>query len=187
MPNAAPAARPPLEIRYRKLSELVPYAKNARTHGEAQVAQIAASVREWGFTNPVLIDEEGGIIAGHGRVLAAMRLSLVEVPTITLRGLTPTQKRAYVLADNKLALNAGWDAEMLALELNDLIDGGFDMALTGFAHEEIEELLAGAMEGGTGIGGGEGPPDSFNEYDESIKTNQTCPKCGYEWSDGKGK
>ena len=107
----------PETIVRRRCAALIPYARNARTHSDQQVAQIAASIREFGFTNPVLIDEEDGIIAGAGRVLGAHLLGLDEVPCIVLAHLTPTQRRAYVLADNKLALNAGWDLEMLSLEM----------------------------------------------------------------------
>lgn len=121
---------------------LIPYARNARTHSEAQVAQIAGSIKEFGFCNPVLIDKDGGIIAGHGRVLAAQKLGLKVVPTITLGHLSETQKRAYILADNKLALNAGWDDEMLKVELESLKADGFDMALAGFDDIELTGLLA---------------------------------------------
>ena len=128
---------------YTKTSveKLIPYARNARTHSDAQVAQIAASIREFGFTNPVLIDAEGGIIAGHGRVMAARKLGMKEVPTITLAHLTETQKRAYILADNQLALNSGWDDEMLRLELGELGELGFDLELTGFDDAELQSLL----------------------------------------------
>lgn len=122
------------------LSSLIPYARNSRTHSDAQVAQIASSIKEFGFTNPVLVDEQGGIIAGHGRVLAAQKLNYAEVPAIVLSHLTETQKRAYVIADNKLALNAGWDDEMLRLEFAELSEAGFDLELTGFSLEEIEGL-----------------------------------------------
>lgn len=132
----------PLKITYLRTDELIPYARNSRTHSAEQVAQIAASIREFGFTNPVLVDEDRGIIAGHGRVMAAQRLQLAEVPTITLAGLTEMQRRAYVIADNRLALNAGWDNEMLALELADLKEAGFDLELTGFGDDEIKDLLA---------------------------------------------
>jgi DNA modification methylase len=137
-----------LQIVYRPLDALIPYARNSRTHDDAQVAQIAASIREFGFTNPVLIDADGGLIAGHGRVLAARKLGLPEVPTIELGHLSETQRRAYVIADNKLALNAGWDEAMLALEIADLEAEGFDLDLTGFTADEIgaldpQELLAG--------------------------------------------
>lgn len=131
-----------LKIIYRPTDGLIPYVRNSRTHNPEQVSQIAASIREFGFTNPVLVDEEGGIIAGHGRVMASQKLGLTEVPTITLAGLTEAQRRAYVIADNKLALNAGWDEEMLALELADLKEAGFDLELTGFGEDEIKGLLA---------------------------------------------
>ena len=110
-----------------EIDRLIPYARNSRTHDEAQVAQIAGSIREFGFTNPVLIDGENGIIAGHGRVLAAGKLGMDKVPCIRLGHLTETQKRAYVIADNKLALNAGWDDEMLGLELAELRGVDFDL------------------------------------------------------------
>lgn len=130
-----------LQVQYRKLDELLPWARNARTHSDAQIAQIAASVREWGFTNPVLVDEHGGIIAGHGRVLAARKLELVDVPTIVLAGLTEAQKAAYVIADNRLALNAGWDLEMLGAELQRLDELEFDVALLGFDDKELDQIL----------------------------------------------
>ena len=126
----------------RKVDDLIPYARNSRTHSDAQVAQIAASVREFGWTNPVLVDGENGIIAGHGRVLAARKLGMEEVPCIELAGLSDTQRRAYIIADNKLALNAGWDEEMLRLEMSELGDLGFDLALTGFSDEDMDALFA---------------------------------------------
>lgn len=131
-----------MQIEQVKIDALIPYARNSRTHSDAQVAQIAASIKEFGFTNPVLIDETGSIIAGHGRVLAARKLSIADIPSIRLTHLTDAQKKAYVIADNKLALNAGWDDEMLAVELTDLKDMGFDLDLTGFSTDEIEALLA---------------------------------------------
>ena len=124
------------------INDLVPYARNSRTHSDAQVAQIAASIKEFGFTNPVLIDADGGIIAGHGRVLAARVLKLDSVPCIRLGHMTDAQKRAYVIADNKLALNAGWDESMLNLELGELQDMGFDISLIGFGKNELSELMA---------------------------------------------
>jgi DNA modification methylase len=133
----------PLSIRYRLVASLIPYARNARTHSKEQVAQIVASIQEFGWTNPILVDEDGGIVAGHGRVMAAEALGLVEVPTIELRGLTEAQRRAYVIADNKLALNAGWDEAMLAEELSALRDEGFALELTGFSDDELEALLTG--------------------------------------------
>lgn len=135
-----------LAIVYRPLAALVPYAKNARTHSEAQVAAIMSSVREFGWTNPILVDEEGGIIAGHGRVLAAQKMGLAEVPTITLTGLSEAQRRAYVIADNRLALDAGWDAELLALELQAVVASGLELSLTGFSDDELEALIRGNEE-----------------------------------------
>lgn len=125
------------EYKTVKVANLVPYARNSRTHSAEQVAQIAASIREFGFTNPLLIDEQGGIIAGHGRLLAAQKLGFDEVPAITLQGLSDAQKKAYVIADNKLALNAGWDDEMLRVEFQELEEIGFDLELTGFSLDEI--------------------------------------------------
>ena len=130
------------------VADLVPYAKNSRVHDDAQVAQIAASIREFGFTNPVLIDAQGGIIAGHGRVLAARKLKLEQVPCIMLDYLTDTQRRAYVIADNKLALNSGWDEELLKLELDELKLEGFDLELTGFSLDEIDALEPEVIEPG---------------------------------------
>ena len=131
-----------MQIEQIGIATLIPFAKNSRTHSDAQVAQIAASIREFGFTNPVLIDEANGIIAGHGRVMAARKLKLTEVPCIRLSHLSDAQKRAYVIADNKLALNAGWDEAMLKLELADLKALDFDLDLTGFDTDEIDALLA---------------------------------------------
>jgi len=130
-----------MQIEHRIVGDLIPYALNSRTHSEPQVTQIAASIREFGFTNPLLIDEQGGIIAGHGRLMAAKKLGMTEVPTITLLGLTTAQKKAYVIADNKLALNAGWDNDLLALELAELKGLDFDLDLTGFSAEEIAALV----------------------------------------------
>ena len=131
-----------LDVRLMSVTDLTPYARNSRTHSDEQVAQVAASIKEFGWTNPILIDEDNGIIAGHGRLQAAQRLGESEVPTITLTGLSEAQKRAYVIADNKLALNAGWDNEMLAVEIADLLEDGFDLGLTGFDGDEINSLLA---------------------------------------------
>lgn len=129
------------QIELLLVSSLIPYARNSRTHSDEQVAQIAASIREFGFTNPVLIDANGTIIAGHGRVLAAKKLGLIEVPCLRLGHLTPSQIRAYVIADNKIALNAGWDDEMLKAELLTLQEEGFNTDLTGFSDDELNALL----------------------------------------------
>lgn len=142
-----------LKIEHVATDSLVPYARNPRTHTEAQVAQIAASMREFGWTNPILVDEDGGIIAGHGRLLAARKLGLSEVPTIKLAGLTKAQRKALVIADNKLALNAGWDDEMLKLELEELQAMDFDIALTGFGDMELSSIL--------------GPSDGLTDEDDA--------------------
>jgi DNA modification methylase len=135
-----------IELVDRKVSELIPYINNARTHSDAQVTQIAASIKEFGFTNPLLIDGDNGVIAGHGRLMAAKKLGMEQVPTIELSHLTPTQKKAYILADNKLALNADWNDELLKLELIELNDADFDLSLIGFDDFELDALLD---EGGT--------------------------------------
>ena len=128
------------------IGKLKAYDSNARTHSPEQVAQIAASMVEFGFTNPVLIDKQGTIVAGHGRVEAARSLGLEEVPCIRLEHLTEDQVRAYCLADNKLALNAGWNMDTLAAELKGLEAVGFDMSLTGFSPEELAEIMGDTVE-----------------------------------------
>src|ERR1700733_15089213 len=129
-------------IEHWPLDKLIPYAKNPRTHSDSQVAQIAASITEFGFNNPILVDTDAGIIAGHGRLLAARKLRLREVPVIVLDHLSETQKRAYVIADNRLGENAGWDDDMPRLELETLRQEGFDLGLTGFEDEDLARLLA---------------------------------------------
>lgn len=129
------------EIKYISIDKLLPYAMNSRTHSEEQINQVASSIKEFGFTNPVLVDEQNGIIAGHGRTLAAKKLGMDEVPTICLDGLTGAQKKAYVIADNQLALNAGWDMGALKLELESLQEMEFDIELLGFDDDFIDGLL----------------------------------------------
>ena len=131
------------EIKMVAVNSLVPYARNARTHSDAQVAQIAASIAEFGFTNPILTDGARGVIAGHGRLAAARKLALADVPVIELSHLTAIQKKAYILADNRIAANAGWDEELLKLELVELDEADFNLELMGFDAEEIERLLHG--------------------------------------------
>jgi DNA modification methylase len=133
---------PNQQIEMRKVETLIPYARNARTHSDQQVAQIAASIKEFGFNNPILIRDDLTVIAGHGRLAAATKLGLTEVPTICLSHLTPTQVKAYIIADNKLAINAGWDEEMLALEVQELELEGFDVSLAGFDTDDVSKLLA---------------------------------------------
>ncbi len=135
-----------LAVRMRPVGELRPYAGNARTHSRRQVRQIADSITRFGFTNPVLTDDAGGIIAGHGRVAAAQLLGITEVPTIALSHLSPEERRAYVLADNKLALNAGWDKELLAIELQGLIEADYQVEVTGFSIGEVDAVLQEARE-----------------------------------------
>jgi ParB-like chromosome segregation protein Spo0J len=159
-----------MKIETTPIEKLIPYARNSRTHSDQQVAQVAASIREFGFTNPVLIDAEDGIIAGHGRVMAARKLGLTEVPCIRLGHLTETQKRAYIIADNKLALNSGWDEEMLGLELADLREADFDLDLVGFDAGEIEAALNPVE-----IDFAPGTEDDQGKLDE--KSPIECPHC----------
>lgn len=168
-----------MEMKIEQLTtdSLIPYARNARTHSDEQVAQIAGSIREFGFTNPVLIDKEGTIVAGHGRVMAARKLGLETVPCIRLGHLTPAQVRAYVIADNKLALNAGWDEDMLRSELDALKTEGFEMGLTGFSDSEIETILT------IPVHSEFTPESSAEEVDtDEFKMNCKCPKCGFEFN-----
>jgi ParB-like chromosome segregation protein Spo0J len=134
------------QIILQPVEALIPYARNSRTHSDEQVAQIAASIREFGFTNPVLVDDEGGIVAGHGRVMAARQIGMTAVPTINVGWLSERQRRAYVIADNQLAMNAGWDSMALSAELSDLQDIGFDMGLLGFDAEALAGLLGSTRE-----------------------------------------
>lgn len=130
-----------MQIVYKKVNELIPYINNSRTHSEEQVNQIVASINEFGFTNPLLIDEKDNIIAGHGRLLASKKLKMEEVPCIVLSGLTEAQKKAYIIADNKMALNAGWDEELLKVELENLKELDFDLELTGFNVDELDDIF----------------------------------------------
>jgi len=152
---------------------LLPYAKNSRTHSDEQVAQIAASIKEFGFNNPILIDKENTIIAGHGRLMAARRVGMADVPCIRLGHLTETQRKAYIIADNKLALNAGWDNEMLTIELEELLADGFAMDILGFDPAEIQNIS-------------DQPDFEPNSSTKEIDPNDyvmghQCPKCGFEF------
>jgi DNA modification methylase len=149
-----------LQIEYRATASVTPFARNARTHSAAQVEQLAASIREFGFNNPILVDATGEVIAGHGRLAAAKLLKLERVPVLQLGHLTDAQKRAYVLADNKIALNAGWDEKLLALELKELGLAGADLALTGFSGDELLQLLG-------GVKPGRGDPDAAPALQET--------------------
>jgi ParB family transcriptional regulator, chromosome partitioning protein len=162
------------QIEQVSIEALIPYARNSRTHSDAQVAQIAASIKEFGFTNPVLIDEDGGIIAGHGRTLAARKLGLDEVPCLRLAYLSEAQKKAYIIADNKLALNAGWDDEMLKVELSELKELDFDLSLIGFDADELQKLVEDvSFEPAT--------EDDQGKLDELDPKWISCPKCGSEF------
>ncbi len=160
-----------MRIEWRDTAGLIPYAGNARTHSDEQVARIAASIREFGWTNPVLIDDRGGIIAGHGRLAAARLLGIDRVPCIRLSQLTDAQRRAYVLADNRLALDAGWDEQVLAAELARLSEDGFELTLTGFDQAAIDGLLKSPDFDPVGA-------DEQGKLDE-IATKR-CPNCGHE-------
>ncbi len=174
---------PALQIDYRPIESLTAYARNARTHSDEQVAQIAASIREFGFNNPVLVDGQRGVIAGHARILAARKLAMAEVPVIELAHLTDTQRRAFILAENKLAERAGWDAELLALELEDLKLAEFDLSLTGFDAAEIDALLIddqAASDGGQGEGE---QPDAADDVPE-VPANPVS-RTGDVWALGQ--
>ena len=162
-----------LKIEQRAIEALIPYARNSRTHSDEQVAQIAASIREFGFTNPVLVDDDGGIVAGHGRVMAARQIGMTAVPTINVGWLSEQQRRAYVIADNQLALNAGWDDEALAAELSSLGEAGFDIGLVGFSDAEMERLLGLTGGGGDGAGGDDKPDPGIN-YQEKFAVLVDC-------------
>jgi ParB-like chromosome segregation protein Spo0J len=167
-----------MKIEQIKTADLIPYVRNSRTHSEAQVAQIAGSIKEFGFTNPVLIDGENGIIAGHGRVMAAQKLGLADVPCLRLGYLTEAQKRAYVIADNKLALNSGWDQDMLINELKGLREEDFDLSLTGFDQREIDIYL-------TDADFAPGTEDDQGKLDELDPKMVTCPHCKKEFDSRK--
>lgn len=160
-----------MRIEFVSVAELLPYAANARTHSPEQVKQIADSILEFGFTNPVLIDANNELVAGHGRVMAAKELGHDLVPCIRLGHLTPEQVRAYRLADNKIALNSGWDDALLKAEIEALQKLDVDLQIAGFGADEIAKLIKEIA-----------PPAEFPPVDETIETEHQCPKCGYKWS-----
>jgi ParB-like chromosome segregation protein Spo0J len=163
------------------IDRLIPYAKNARTHTDAQVAAIAASIKEWGWTTPALVGEDGGLIAGHARILAARQLGIAEIPVMVAAGWTEAQKRAYVLADNQLAITgSGWDPELLRLELGELKLGSFDLSLTGFGDLELKDLLAERTEGLTDPDDAPAAPEHPVSQTGDLwllGAKVTCPKC----------
>jgi len=175
-----PQTRSVQQVEQIPVSDLIPYARNARTHSDAQVAQIAGSIQEFGFCNPVLIDRANGIIAGHGRVRAADLLKLQTVPCIRLDHLTDAQKRAYILADNRIALSSGWDEAMLANELQDLHADEIDLGLTGFDADELGKLL--------GLDDEEiDLPDSSTQEinTDNFQMQCKCPRCQFEFDPPK--
>lgn len=161
------------QIENISVDKLIPYVNNARTHDDSQVSQIAASIKEFGFNNPILIDENDGIIAGHGRLMAAKKLGLQEVPTIKLSHLSEVQRKAYILADNRLALNAGWDNELLSLELKEL-DTEIDLTLLGFNPDELSNLI-------NGVNFDPATEDEQGKLDELNPKWIACPHCGKEF------
>ena len=162
------------KVQRMSISDLIPYARNARRHSDEQVKQIAGLVTELGWTVPVVVDEAGEILAGHGRVLAAEYLDIDEVPVIVAKGWTEEQKRLYRIADNQVALGSDWDEAVLKAELESLRDEGADLELSGFDPKELDKMLAAPKDLDA--------PDEFAEFDEAIETNHKCPKCGYAWS-----
>jgi hypothetical protein len=161
------------------ISKLVPYAKNSRTHSDEQVTEIARSIEQFGMTNPILVDEDHGIVAGHGRLMACLKLGLKEVPVIVLTGLSESQKRAYVIADNRLAEKAGWDFDILAQELTDLQDDGFDLDLVGFSDVEFDKIIADLNSPDV-----DSTPEDDEEQDNSANTEveKSIVKFGDVWT-----
>ena len=173
---------PNLQIEYRAIDALLPYARNPRTHSPAQIAKIAASIVEFGWTQPILVDGGNGILCGHGRLAAARKLELAEVPVIELGHLTTAQKRAYVIADNRLALDAGWDNELLALELAELSEAGYDLQLTGFDDDELAKMVADLSESEAGDDDDESDAEADEDVPEPPK--QPITRAGDVWQLG---
>ena len=169
----------PSKVEAVSTSKLIPYARNARMHSDVQIGQIAASIREFGFCNPVLIDAENGIIAGHGRVMAAQKLGLESVPCVRLSHLSETQKKAYIIADNRLAeTGGGWDTELLALEIEDLRLEDVSLDLIGFDAAALEAMFDDAA----GSGNDTPPESSTKEIDpDNYQMGHRCPRCGFEF------
>lgn len=162
-----------MQIKEIEVSKLIPYANNSRTHDDAQVAQLAASIKEFGFRNPILVDGMG-IIAGHGRLMAARKLGLDKVPTIDCSDMTETQKKAYIIADNKLALNSGWDTNLLSLELEELETNGFNLEVLGFNAEELSAFM-------NDVNFDAATEDDQGKLDELEPKWVNCPNCGKEF------
>ena len=177
-----------MQYETRKVADLIPYVNNARTHSDEQVTQLASSIKEFGFINPVIIDDHNGLIAGHGRLLAAKKLGLEEVPVLVESHLTEAQKKAYILADNKLALNAGWDADLLKVELSELKDLGFDNLDTiGFSEDEIKDILNTELEAVEDEGAGEIPEEPKTQRGDIWTLGEHRLMCGDSTSENDVK
>lgn len=162
------------EIKSVPISELIPYVNNARKHSEIQIQQIAASIKEFGFNNPILVDSENGIIAGHGRMEGARLLGLENVPCIEVKHLTEAQKKAFILADNQIATNAGWDYDLLSNEIENLKELDIDLTLIGFSDQELLQINQNYDD--------VKDIEEFPTVDEKVETKHRCPSCGYEWN-----
>lgn len=177
-----------MQYETRKVADLIPYVNNARTHSDEQVTQLASSIKEFGFINPVIIDDHNGLIAGHGRLLAAKKLGIDEVPVLVESHLTEAQKKAYILADNKLALNAGWDADLLKVELSELKDLGFDNLDTiGFSENEIKDILNTELEAAEDEGAGEIPEEPKTQRGDIWILGEHRLMCGDSTSENDVK
>jgi len=163
-----------LNVKYRKVDDLIPYVNNSRKHSDEQVAQISASIKEFGWTNPILIDGTNSIIAGHGRLMAARKLKMDEVPTIEISHLTDTQRKALVIADNKLALNADWDNTLLTIELDELLKHGFALDILGFNEQEIKTIMQ-------EVNFDAGSEEDQGKLDQLDPKWICCPNCGKEF------
>jgi ParB family chromosome partitioning protein len=163
-----------MQIEQLKVGDLIPYVNNSRTHSDEQVMQVASSIKEFGFTNPILIDNDGGIIAGHGRLMAAKKLGLNEVPCIRLGHLSEAQRKAYVIADNQLALNSGWELDSLKIELEELNDLDFDLNILGFTNDELDSIIQDVQFDAA-------TEDEQGQLDELDPKWCACPHCGKEF------
>jgi ParB-like chromosome segregation protein Spo0J len=163
-----------LNVKYRKVEDLIPYVNNSRKHSDEQVAQISASIKEFGWTNPILIDGTNSIIAGHGRLMAARKLKMDEVPTIEISHLTDTQRKALVIADNKLALNADWDTTLLTIELDELLKDNFALDILGFNEQEIKTIMQ-------EVNFDAGSEEDQGKLDQLDPKWICCPNCGKEF------
>lgn len=163
-----------MKIEFIDINKIIPYEDNPRVHSDIQIEQISKSIKEFGFTVPILIDENKNVIAGHGRLDASKSLQLKEVPTITISNLTDQQKKAYIIADNQLTLNSNWNEDLLKSQLSFLTENNFDLNLLGFEDAQLDNYFKEIEEIDL--------TDDFKEFDEEIETQHQCPKCGFKWS-----